>query len=65
MHDELEKSLVMIVPLKRRPKSQYGERTIFNLITQFDVKQKETTLAFGLTCVQNKQKINCNDLAIN
>ena len=55
----------MIVPLKRRPKSQYGERTIFNLITQFDVKQKETTLAFGLTCVQNKQKINCNDLAIN
>ena len=27
---------------KRRLKSQYGGRTVFNLITQFDLKYKET-----------------------
>ena len=51
-----------IVPSKRRPKSQYGGRTIFHLITQFDLKYKETTLALGLTRVQNEQKINCYNL---
>ena len=54
-----------IVPSKRRPKSQYGGRTIFNLITQFDLKYKETTLARGLTRVKNEQNINCNNLEIN
>ena len=43
----------MPVPSKRRPKSQYGGRTVFNLITQFDLKYKET----NLTSVPNKQKI--------
>ena len=27
---------------KRRLKSQYGGRTVFNLITQFDLKYEET-----------------------
>ena len=54
-----------IVPSKRRPKSHYGGRTIFNLITQFDLKYKETTLARGLTRVKNEQNINCNNLEIN
>ena len=43
--------IMPFVPSKRRPKSQYGGRTIFNLITQFDLKYKETTLALGLTSV--------------
>ena len=41
----------MPVPSKRRPKSQYGGRTVFNLITLFYLKYKETTLALGLTSV--------------
>ena len=36
---------------KRRPKSQYGGRTVFNLITLSYLKYKETTLALGLTSV--------------
>ena len=43
--------IMPFVPSKRRPKSQYGGRTVFNLITQFDLKYKETTLALGLTSV--------------
>ena len=54
-----------LFPSKRRPKSQNGGRTIFNLIIRFDIKYKETTLALGLASVQNKQKINCNNLEIN
>ena len=50
---------------KRRLKSQYGGRTVFNLITQFDLKYKETTWVLSLTSVQNKQKINCDNLEIN
>ena len=50
---------------KRRLKSQYGGRTVFNLITQFDLKYKETTWLLSLTSVQNKQKINCDNLEIN
>ena len=37
---------------------QYGERTVFNLTRQFDLKYKEIALALGLTNVQKKQKIN-------
>ena len=63
--EERSDPTMTIVPSKRRPKSQYGERTIFHLITQFDLKYKETTLALGLIRVQNEQKINCYNLKIN
>ena len=56
---------LMIVPFvlsKRRLKNQYGGRTVFNLIAQFDLKYKETTSALSLTSVQNRQKINCDNL---
>ena len=48
-----------------KPKSSYEGRTVFNLITQFDLKYKEITLALALQVFQNKQKINCNNLEIN
>ena len=57
--------IMPFVPLKRRLKSQCGGRTVFNLITQFDLKYKETTWVLSLTSVQNKQKINCDNLEIN
>ena len=34
--------IMPFVPSKRRLKSQCGGRTVFNLITQFDLKYKET-----------------------
>ena len=40
-----------------KPKSSYEGRTVFNLITQFDLKYKEITLALGLTSV-SKQREN-------
>ena len=40
---------------------QYGDRTVFNLTRQFDLKYKEIALALGLTNVQNKLKINANN----
>ena len=50
------------VPSKRRPKSQYGGRTVFNLITQFDLKYKETTRPYKCS----KQTENCcNNLETN
>ena len=55
---------VPFVPSKRRLNSQYRGRTVFNVITQFGLKYKETTLALGLTSFQNKQRINCNNLEI-
>ena len=57
--------IMPFVPSKRRLKSQYGGRTLFDLITQFDLKYKETTWVLSLTSVQNKQKINCDNLEIN
>ena len=59
--------IMPFVPSKRRLKSQYGGRTVtvFDLITQFDLKYKETTWVLSLTGVQNKQKINCDNLEIN
>lgn len=53
------------IPSKRRPESQYGRRAVFNLIPQFNLKYKETTLALNLTSIQNKQKINFNNLEMN
>ena len=41
---------------------QYGERTVFNLTRQFDLKYKEIALALGLKNVQRKQKINADKL---
>ena len=38
----------------RKPKSSYEGRTVFNLITQFDLKYKEITLALGLTSVSKQ-----------
>ena len=57
--------IVPFVPSKRKLNSQYRGRTVFNVITQFSLKYKETTLALGLIGVQNKQRINCNNLEIN
>ena len=57
--------IVPFVPSKRKLNSQYRGRTVFNVITQFSLKYKETTLALGLTGVQNKQRTNCNNLEIN
>ena len=37
-----------------KPKSSYEGRTVFNLITQFDLKYKEITLALGLTSVSKQ-----------
>ena len=37
-----------------KPKSSYEGRTVFNLITQFDLKYKEITLALGLTRVSKQ-----------
>ena len=37
-----------------KPKSSYEGRTVFNLITQFDLKYNEITLAFGLTSVSKQ-----------
>ena len=54
------------VPLNQRPR-QHGRRTVFNdhnqqsqTNKQFDLKYKETTLALGLTNIQNKREINWN-----
>ena len=55
---------VPFVPSKRILNSQYRGRTVFNLITQFSLKYKETTLALGLTSVKNKLRIKCNNLEI-
>ena len=52
-------------PPKRRPESQYGRRELLNLIPQFNLKYKETSLALNLTSIQNKQKINYNNLQMN
>ena len=56
----------MFVPLNQRPR-QHGRRTVFNdhnqqsqTNKQFDLKYKETTLALGLTNIQNKREINWN-----
>lgn len=46
----------MIVPLKRRPKSQYGERTVFNLITQFDVNKKKPHWHLALPVFKTNRK---------
>ena len=48
------------VLLSKRPKRQYEGRIVFILTIQFDLKNKEITLARGLTSVQNKQEINVN-----
>ena len=37
-----------------KPKSSYEGRTVFNLITQFDLKYKEITLALGVTSVSKQ-----------
>ena len=37
-----------------KPKSSYEGRTVFNLITQFNLKYKEITLALGLTSVSKQ-----------
>ena len=37
-----------------KPKSSYEGRTVFNLITQFDLKYKEITLALILTSVSKQ-----------
>ena len=37
-----------------KPKSSYEGRTVFNLITQFDLKYKEITLTLGLTSVSKQ-----------
>ena len=58
-------TIVLSKKKKKGPKSQYLGRTIFNLITQFNLKYKEITFALGLTSAQNKHKINCNNLEIN
>ena len=54
------------VPLNQRPR-QHERRTVFNdhnqqsqTNKQFDLKYKETTLALGLTNIQNKREINWN-----
>ena len=57
--------IMPFVPSKRRLKSQYEGRTVFDLITRFELKYKETTWVRSLTSVQNKQKINCDNLEIN
>lgn len=49
-----------IVASNRRPQSQYGGRTTFNLMTKINLKDKETTLALGHPSVQNKLKFNLN-----
>ena len=40
--------------------TNYEGRIVFILTIQFDLKNKEITLARGLTSVQNKQEINVN-----
>ena len=56
------------VPLNKRP-SQHGRSEPYLMFTisnrkqinkQFDLKYKETTLALGLTNIQNKREINWN-----
>ena len=58
--------VIPFVPLNQRPR-QHGRRTVFNdhnqqsqTNKQFDLKYKETTLALGLTNIQNKREINWN-----
>ena len=43
--------IIIIVPLNKWPKSQYEGRIVSILTIQFDLKNKEITLACGLTSV--------------
>lgn len=57
-----------IVPSKKgdqRANTKEEPYLIYPVITQVDLKYKETTLALGLTSVKHKQKINCNNLEID
>lgn len=65
-HCRLLAHLLKATPRRKRgPKSQYGGRGVFNLLTQFSRRYQETTLAIGLISVQNKRKMNCYNLENN
>jgi len=55
----------VFVPLRKRPKRQLRRKNRIYSTIQFDLKNKdkEITLARGLICVLNKQKINATELA--
>ena len=52
----------MTVLLNKRPKRQLRRRIVFIVTIQFDLTNKEITLAHGLTSVQKKQEINVTEL---